>query len=58
MVDNMEAVLEHAETVVVGHKAKEFEGVPQLLREGQCLVDFVRISNNGNKNGAYDGICW
>jgi GDP-mannose 6-dehydrogenase len=58
MVDNMDAVLEHAETVVVGHKAKEFEGVPQLLREGQCLVDFVRISNNGNKNGAYDGICW
>jgi GDP-mannose 6-dehydrogenase len=58
MVDNMEAVLEHAETIVVGHKAKEFESVPQLLHEGQCLVDFVRISNNGNKNGTYDGICW
>jgi GDP-mannose 6-dehydrogenase len=58
MVDNMDAVLQHAETIVIGHKEREFERVPQLLRKGQSLVDFVRISNNGNDNGAYDGICW
>jgi GDP-mannose 6-dehydrogenase len=61
MVDNMDAILQHAETIVIGHKDKEFEAVPQRLRNGQCLIDFVRISshaNNGNNNGAYDGICW
>jgi len=58
MVDNMAAVLQHAETIVIGHKEEEFERVPQLLQKGQSLVDFVRISNNGTKNDAYDGICW
>ena len=57
-VDNLEAVLQHAETIVIGHNEKEFERVAQLLREGQSVVDFVRISNNGINNGAYDGICW
>lgn len=58
MVDNLDAILQHAETIVIGHKDSEFEKVPQLLRQGQSLVDFVRISKNGIKNGAYDGICW
>jgi GDP-mannose 6-dehydrogenase len=58
MVDNLDSVLQHAETIVIGHKEKEFENVPHLLREGQSLVDFVRISKNGDYNGAYDGICW
>jgi len=59
MVDNIDAVLQYAETIVIGHKEKEFETVPQRLREGQCLVDFVRISNDGkHNNGAYEGICW
>jgi GDP-mannose 6-dehydrogenase len=59
MVDNMDAVLQHAETIVIGHKEKEFEAVPHLLKRGQSLVDFVRISHNGtNNNGTYEGICW
>lgn len=58
MVDNLDAILRHAETIVIGHKDSEFEKVPQLLRPGQSVVDFVRISKNGIKNGAYDGICW
>ena len=59
MVENIDAVLQHSETIVIGHKEKDFEKVPQMLREGQCLIDFVRITNNGiNKHAAYDGICW
>jgi GDP-mannose 6-dehydrogenase len=46
MVDNIDAVLSHAETIVIGNKAKEFECIPQQLQRGQCLVDFVRISNS------------
>jgi len=58
MVDNLDSVLQHAETVVICHKEKEFEKVPHRLKEGQSVVDFVRISNDWNHNGTYDGICW
>jgi GDP-mannose 6-dehydrogenase len=58
MVDNVDAVLQHAETIVIGNKSSEFECVPQKLHAGQHLVDFVRISNSGSNNGEYSGICW
>jgi GDP-mannose 6-dehydrogenase len=57
MVDNIDAVLDHAEIVVIGNKAAEFQGVPQRMRAGQYLVDFARIVKDGSKNG-YEGICW
>ena len=57
MVDNIDAVLDHAEIVVIGNKALEFQGVPQQMRAGQYLVDFARIVKDGSKNG-YEGICW
>ena len=58
MVDNVDALLQHAETIVIGNKSAEFESVPQKLRIGQCLVDFVRISNYRSNDGEYSGICW
>jgi GDP-mannose 6-dehydrogenase len=58
MVDNVDAILQHAETIVIGNKSAEFESVPQKVRTGQCLVDFVRISNYRSNNGEYSGICW
>ena len=57
MVDNIDAVLDHAEILVIGNKAAEFQGVPQRMRAGQYLVDFARIVKDGSKNG-YEGICW
>jgi len=58
MVDNIDAVLQHAETIVIGNKSAEFESIPQRLHAGQNLVDFVRISNYRSNNGEYSGICW
>ena len=58
MVDEMGAVLDHAETVVIGNKDPDFQGVPGRLRDGQVLVDFVRIGNRRSEKGKYDGICW
>jgi GDP-mannose 6-dehydrogenase len=58
MVDNIDAVLQHAETIVIGNKSTEFESVPQKLHAGQSLVDFVRISNSRSNDGEYNGICW
>ena len=58
MVGDIDTVLDHAQTVVVGNKDPDFDSVPEKLREGQVLVDFVRIVEGESKNGHYDGICW
>jgi GDP-mannose 6-dehydrogenase len=58
MVSDISAVLNHAQTVVIGNKDPDFNIVPDRLREGQFLVDFVRVIEGGTKNGNYDGICW
>lgn len=58
MVQSVQAVLQHAQTVVIGNKDPYFEDVPSQLRDDQRLVDFVRISNQRSGNGKYDGICW
>jgi GDP-mannose 6-dehydrogenase len=57
MVGDIDAVLNHAQTVVIGNKDPDFNKVPERLRENQFLVDFVRIDGK-SKNGKYDGICW
>ena len=58
MVNGIEGVLDHAQTVVIGNKDPEFENVPEQLRDGQHVVDFVRITDHRSENGKYDGICW
>jgi len=58
MVDHVDAVLEHGQTIVIGNKDLDFRQVPSQLRDGQTLVDFVRISDQRSENGKYDGICW
>jgi GDP-mannose 6-dehydrogenase len=58
MVPDIGAVLNHAQTVVIGNKDPEFSEVPERLKDGQFLVDFVRIIEGRSKNGKYNGICW
>ncbi len=58
MVNGIDGVLDHAQTIVIGNKDPEFERVLGRLRDGQHLVDFVRITNRRSENGKYDGICW
>jgi GDP-mannose 6-dehydrogenase len=58
MVNSIDAILEHGQTVVIGNKDPEFQGILERLHEGQRLVDFVRITNRRSENGKYDGICW
>jgi GDP-mannose 6-dehydrogenase len=58
MVDNTDAILDHAQTVVIGNNDPEFKQVTKRLHEGQRLVDFVRIVEGRSMDGKYDGICW
>lgn len=57
MVKSVEEVTDFADTIVIGNGAKEFRGVPQTLRPGQVVVDFVRITDR-TSDATYDGICW
>lgn len=58
MEDSMDKVLAHADTVVIGNGATEFRAVPERIRDGQVLVDLVRITDACSEEGRYDGICW
>lgn len=58
MEDSLDKVLAHADTVVVGNGAPEFRSVQERLREGQIMIDLVRISESRSAPGKYDGICW
>jgi len=58
MIPTMEGVLEHAETIVIGNNAPEFRDVLTRLRDGQVVVDLVRITDRVSEPGKYEGICW
>jgi GDP-mannose 6-dehydrogenase len=58
MVEHMDTVLDHAETIVIGNNDPEFGDIIHRLRNGQAIVDLVRITDRRSGNGNYDGICW
>jgi GDP-mannose 6-dehydrogenase len=58
MVTGIDAVLNHAVTIVIGNRDPDFQDVPERLRAGQRLVDFVRLTIRRSEIGKYDGICW
>jgi GDP-mannose 6-dehydrogenase len=58
MVTGIDEVLNHGQTIVIGNKDPEFKSVLARLRDGQHIVDFVRITTHRSENGKYDGICW
>jgi GDP-mannose 6-dehydrogenase len=57
MVDDVDAVLKHGETIVIGNRDREFRTIPERLHDGQCVVDLVRIVNAESRNGRCEGIC-
>ncbi|HEY6339786.1 MAG TPA: nucleotide sugar dehydrogenase [Candidatus Sulfotelmatobacter sp.] len=58
MVNHIDAVLDYAETIVIGNKDPDFKTVPDKLRDGQSIVDFVRITDRRSDSSKYEGICW
>ncbi|HEY0985334.1 nucleotide sugar dehydrogenase [Schlesneria sp.] len=55
---DMDSVLAHGQTIVVGNGSAEFRGVLDKLKSDQVLVDLVRITDATSQQGKYDGICW
>lgn len=57
MVESQDEVIDFADTVVVGTGDREFWNVSERLRDGQALVDFVRLPRPP-AGDRYHGICW
>ena len=57
MRTSMDEVLEFAEVLVVGNKADEFKAIEQKRKEGQVVIDLVRLFNKSSSD-SYQGICW
>jgi hypothetical protein len=49
MVKDVEELLEHADTVVIGTNDPEFRTVAGSLRKDQNVVDFVRLVDGGGR---------
>ena len=57
MVDSIDEVISHADTIVIGNNAEEFKAVVGGLSKDKAVVDLVRIVYM-RSNEKYDGICW
>lgn len=58
MVDSLEDILTHADTLVIGNADREFGTIPERVRADQSVVDLVRIGDGYTNRSNYDGICW
>jgi GDP-mannose 6-dehydrogenase len=59
MVDSLDEVLDHADTIVIGNGAEEFREVAANIPAGKSIVDLVRIvDRHSSDEDKYDGICW
>ena len=58
MVNSIDEVLAHAQTIVIGNGAPEFAEVPRRIGDGQTIIDFVRVCDSRTILGVYEGICW
>jgi GDP-mannose 6-dehydrogenase len=59
MVDSVGDVLAESDVIVIGNRSPEFKGILPELREGQTVIDLVRIAGDDLVSGEqYQGICW
>jgi len=59
MSSSIEKILSDSEVLVIGNNSKEFEKIPELMREDQILIDLAKIVDGKNETKSkYEGICW
>jgi len=57
MRTDIEDVLNASEVIIIGNKAKEFREIRTRLKEGQMVIDLVRLFEEKSA-ASYEGICW
>jgi GDP-mannose 6-dehydrogenase len=59
MRDDIQEVMNSADTLVLGNKDPEFRRIQEGSRAGQTVIDLARVLDGRASNGSgYQGICW
>jgi len=58
MVSELESVIDRSEAIIIGKKAKEFDGLRKKLKNKQAVIDLVGVLKMHNDLQGYQGICW
>lgn len=58
LVSSIDEALDHAELVIIGNQAEEFENIAAKLSKEQILLDLVRLPGVDALGDRYDGINW
>jgi GDP-mannose 6-dehydrogenase len=58
MSDNLDEVVDYADTLVIGNNAPEFASVVSDAMEDKHVVDLVRVNAQLRTQQAYQGLCW
>lgn len=60
MVDEMDDLIAHSETIIVGNSDELFEDIKSRVSKGQRIVDLIRIARSTPTPAGveYEGICW
>lgn len=51
-------VLEGSDVLIIGNKSEEFKEIESQRREGQLIIDLVRLFDDRVTDERYQGICW
>lgn len=51
-------VMRESDVLVIGNKSAEFRELEKHLREGQIVIDLVRLFDGRQSDETYQGICW
>ena len=57
MRSSVDEVVADADVVIIGNKADEFRQIEGKVKDGQVVIDLVRLFNR-NSGESYQGICW
>ena len=58
MCDSIDDVIAHAEVLVIGNGAAEFNEVLQRLPHDKKVIDLVGLARDRGAHAGYEGICW
>jgi len=58
LIDDLEKVLDHGDTVVIGNVSTEYAAAIRDLDASKHIIDLVRISETPIDSDSYEGIAW
>jgi GDP-mannose 6-dehydrogenase len=58
LVEDTDALIAHADVIVVGYQSPEFVAALKRLRPEQTVVDLARLAKTVDTPAHYEGICW